>query len=138
YAGTGTDEFYWRNQPHGKGLSNMGETIYNFSVTLDAFNFSEFAIVGAPFANASGRNFNASVGTDGFVDYLFNWFNVALDGNGNTDVLFNKFGDGNSQHFQTAAVLKGVDLFGAYGVQSASPGASQQVVQDLYSYNGHS
>jgi hypothetical protein len=140
YAGTGTDEFYWRNQPKAKGLSNMGETIYNFSVALDDLNFSEFTTVGSPFVNASGRNFSTAIGSDGLVDDLFNWVSVSLDGNGNTDVLFDKFGDGttNGQHFQTAVVLKGLDLFGAYGVQSTSPGASQQVIEDLYSFNGHS
>lgn len=139
YAGTGTDEFYWRSQPHGKGVSNFGETIYNFSVAFDDLNFSELTTVGAPFANASSRNFSATVGADGLVDDLFNWVNVTLDGNGNTALLFDKFGDGttNAQHFQTAAVLKGVDLFGAYGLSPTGPAAAQQVVEDLYSFNGH-
>jgi hypothetical protein len=138
YAGSGADEFYWRNQPHVQGASNFGQTIYQFSVALDGLNFSEWTTVGAPFANVSGRNFDPTVGNNGLVNDLFNWVGVTLDGSGNTDVLFDKFGDGNSQHFQTAAVLEGVNLFDVYGVSPASPGASQQVVEDLYFHNGHS
>src|SRR5579872_415256 len=138
YAGTGGDEFYWRNQPHGKGVSNMSETIYNFSVTADDLNFSEWTTLGAPFANLSGRNFDPTIGSNGLVNDLFNYIGVALDGNGNTDLLLDKLGDGNSQNFHTAAVLEGVDLFGAYGVQATAPGAAQQVIENLYSYNGHS
>jgi hypothetical protein len=138
FTGTGADELYWSNQPHGQGVSNFGETINDFRFTFDDLNFSEWTTVGSPFANVSGRNFDPTVGGNGFVNDLFNWIGVALDGNGNTNVLFDKFGDGSSQHFQTAAVLEGVNVFNVYGVSPTTPGASQQVIQDMYSFNGHS
>ena len=122
HGGAGADEFYWRNSPGGKGVSNFGEAIYGFNPGQgDDLNLSEFADSG--FAGVT----NAFTGPN---PNLFNWVDVSLAANGqDTDVWFDKTGSGN---FQLAAVLKGESLFAAYGVNDTSNVGAQQVVQDMY------
>ena len=122
YGGSGADEFYWRNSPGGKGVSNFGETIYGFNTTQgDDLNLSEFADSG--FAGVA-QSFN------GVDNNLFSWVDVSLNANGqDTDVWFDKTGSGNFTHL--AAVLKNDNLFSAYGVTDTSNVGAQQVVQDM-------
>jgi|HubBroStandDraft_4_1064222.scaffolds.fasta_scaffold11207_1 hypothetical protein len=122
YGGSGADEFYWRNSPGGKGVSNFGETIYGFNTTQgDDLNLSEFADSG--FAGVA-QSFN------GVDNNLFSWVDVSLSANGqDTDVWFDKTGSGNFTHL--AAVLKNDNLFSAYGVTDTSNVGAQQVVQDM-------
>jgi Ca2+-binding RTX toxin-like protein len=127
YGGTGADEFYWRNSPGGKGVSNFGETIYGFDPTHgDDLNLSEFADAG--FAGVT-QAFN---GTDNNV---FNWADISLSADGkDTYLWFDKVGTGNFT--QVAAVLKNDNLFVAYGVSDTSSIGAHQVLQDLYSGGG--
>lgn len=124
YAGAGNDEFYWRNSPGGKGLSNLGEAIYGFNIGQgDDLNLSEFATAG--FAGVN-RAF-------GGANDLANWVNVSSNGN-DTNVWFDKTGSGNFT--QLAAVLKNDNLFADFGVTNQSSAGAQLVVQDLYN-TGH-
>ena len=122
YGGSGADEFYWRNSPGGKGVSNVGETIYGFNPAQgDDLNLSEFADAG--FAGVV----NAFNGAD---NNLLNWVSVSLGSNGqDTNVWFDKTGSGNFTHL--AATLKNENLFAAYGVSDTSSVGAQQVVQDM-------
>ena len=121
YAGNGPDEFYWRNSPGGKGVSNLGETIYGFDpATGDDLNLSEFASSGF-----------AGVSTAFTFDDLSGWVGVSLSADGrDTDVWFDRTGSGNFT--QLAAVLKNTNLFSIFGVSDQSSAGAQQVVQDLY------
>ena len=123
YGGSGADEFYWRNSPGGKGVSNMGETIYGFNPTQgDDLNLSEFAESG--FAGIV----NAFNGAD---SSLSNWVSVSLSANGqDTNIWFDKAGSGNFT--QLAATLKSENLFTAYGVGDTGSVGAQQVVQDMF------
>lgn len=124
FGGAGNDEFYWRNSPGGKGLSNFGEAINGFNVGQgDDLNLSEFANSG--FAGVT----KAFAGAND----LANWVNVSLVGN-DTDVWFDKTGNGNFT--QLAAVLKNDNLFSDFGVADQSAAGAQQVVQNLYN-TGH-
>jgi hypothetical protein len=120
YGGSGADEFYWRNSPGGKGVSNLGETIYGFNpAQADDLNLSEFADSG--FAGVS----NAFTGSN-----LFTFADVSLSANGlDTNVWFDKTGSGSFTHL--AAVLKNENLFAAYGVTDTSSVGAQQVVQHM-------
>ena len=120
YLGSGTDELYWRNQPmNSKGVSNFGETVYNYQ-TQDDFNFSELATQGY-----SGVSHSFGGAGD-----LSNWVQVELSSNGvDTLVQFDKSGTGTN--FQTAATLKDVNLFSAYGAANNVAGAAQ-LLQDMY------
>jgi hypothetical protein len=125
YGGSGADEFYWRNSPGGKGVSNLGETIYGFNTAQgDDLNLSEFADSG--FAGVT-QPFNGA--------NLFSFADISLSANGqDTDVWFDKTGSGNFTHL--AAVLKNDNLFTAFGVTDTSNVGAQQVVQDMYN-TGH-
>lgn len=120
YLGNGTDELYWRNQPmNSKGVSNFGETVYGYQ-TKDDFNFSELA---------NSRYSGVSHSFGGVAD-LSNWVQVELASNGvDTLMQFDKTGTGSD--FQTAATLKGVNLFTDYGVAN-NPAGAAQVLQDMY------
>lgn len=123
YGGSGADEFYWRNSPGAKGISNAGETIYGFNHAQgDDLNLSELADTG--FAGVS----NSFTGTD---NNPLNWVNVSLAANGqDTDVWFDKSGTGSFT--QIAAVLKSDNLFSDFGVSDTSSAGAQLVVQDMY------
>lgn len=158
YGGAGTDEFYWWNQP-GK-LSNLyGQTIYNFDPTHDDLNFSELAqTTGSsqwranhtsgsnvtPHFYAVTTSFDADPNNPAVLhdDNPLDWVAVSLSADGmDTLVQFAQNGSGaggtNSGAFQTAAVLKGTDLFAqdsaAYHGGAAVSGS--QVVLDLYAHN---
>jgi hypothetical protein len=121
YAGSGPDEFYWRNSPGGKGVGNFAETIYGFNAAHDDLNFSEFDHSG--FAGV-GNAFDTDDRNP------FNWVNISLAANGqDTNVWFDRTGDG--QFNQLAAVLKNDNLFSDYGVTDTSSAGSQQVVQGM-------
>ncbi len=127
YAGTGNDEFYWRNLPGGKGVSNLGERIYGFNTTQgDDLNLSE--LVSAGYAGVTTP-------FDGTTASLFTFVDVSLSTDGNdTNVWLDKTGSGNFT--QLAAVLKNENLFTAFGVTDTSSVGAQQVVLDMYN-TGH-
>jgi len=110
-GGLGADEYYWRNQPGGKGVSNFGETIYGFSAPKgDDLNLSEYATAG----------FNGVSNAFTFSD-LSNWVSVGLaNGNKDTVLYFDPTGTGN---FSTiAATLKNDNLYTDYGVSTSATG----------------
>ena len=121
YGGSGPDEFYWRNSPGGKGVSNFGETIFGFNPGQgDDLNFSEFADSGF-----------AAVTTAFTFANLADWVDVSLSADGqDTDFWFDRTGGGNFT--QLAAVLKNENLFSAYSVADYSNAGAQQVVHDMY------
>ena len=127
YGGSGADEFYWRNSPGGKGVSNLGETIFNFSISQgDDLNLSEFADAG--FAGVT-QAFN------GADNNPSNWARVTLDANGQDSwVWFDRTGSGTFN--QAAVVLKNDNLFSDFGVSDTGSSGSQLVVQDMVS-SGH-